>query len=191
MWEQHEAERTLIINIDLTRHTVVWIALALVAFAALGILAWSGGEATAAGEETSQTTSLTGLRQYYLTKFVNNGGGADTACADGYHMASLWEILDPSNLEYNTDLGYLRDDSGSGPPSYKNGWVRTGYQAVSDDTNISGRANCDAWTSSAGDVYGTLAWLPRDWAASETELHVWVTGWHFCDSVAEVWCVED
>ena len=32
-------------------------------------------------------------------------------------MASMWEIHDPSDLRYDTDLGLTLADSGSGPPS--------------------------------------------------------------------------
>lgn len=33
-------------------------------------------------------------KAYYLTQTTHNGGQARSACAAGYHMASLWEILD-------------------------------------------------------------------------------------------------
>jgi hypothetical protein len=74
-----------------------------------------------------------GLRGYYLTESTYNGADADGTdgngagvCAEGYHFASLWEILDPSNLKYDTGLGMVRDDSGQGPPTfpYFGGWLR-------------------------------------------------------------------
>jgi hypothetical protein len=37
---------------------------------------------------------------FYLTKTKHNGAQALTACAAGYHMPSIWEIHDPSNLKY-------------------------------------------------------------------------------------------
>jgi hypothetical protein len=66
-----------------------------------------------------------GPRKFYLTQDKFNGSEALTACAEGYHMASLWDIFDISNLNYDTTLGLTYDDSGSAPPS-DNGWIRTG-----------------------------------------------------------------
>ena len=37
-----------------------------------------------------------GPRKFYLTKTEHNGAQALSACAPGYHMASLWEIHDPT-----------------------------------------------------------------------------------------------
>ena len=39
-------------------------------------------------------------KRYYLTDSTHNGADADVACGDGSHMASLWELSDPSNLRY-------------------------------------------------------------------------------------------
>src|SRR5512133_3687902 len=69
---------------------------------------------------------------FYLTKTSHNGAEALTACAAGYHMASFWEIRDPSNLRYNTAYGYKTDDSGLGPPT-AGGWIRTGSAASGAD----------------------------------------------------------
>ncbi len=58
-----------------------------------------------------------GPRKFYLTKTLHTGAQALSACATGYHMASLWEIHDPTNLRYNTELGFTSgSDSGFGPP---------------------------------------------------------------------------
>jgi hypothetical protein len=67
-------------------------------------------------------------RKFYLTQDGYDGSQALSACAQGYHMASLWEILDPSNLSYDTSLGATVADSGSGPPN-GSGWIRTGFIA--------------------------------------------------------------
>jgi hypothetical protein len=74
-----------------------------------------------------------------------DGNETLTACAKGYHMASIWEILDTSNLSYNTDLGVIVDDSGSGPPNAIEGWIRTG------DVTSDHFTNCKAWTSDLND----------------------------------------
>ena len=83
-------------------------------------------------------------RSFYLTQTSHTGSQALTACAEDYHMASLWEILDPSNLRYNTELGHKKADSGSGPPvAY--GFARTGREALGGGPI--GAINCHAWTS--------------------------------------------
>jgi len=106
----------------------------------------------------------------------------------GYHFASMWEITDTSNLEYNTDLGFTWADSGQGPPSYSIGWVRTGYYG--GITSTPGQANCDTWDSSSNINYGSVASLPKDWAAGE-ELDIWMVSAASCDLIINVWCVED
>ena len=54
-----------------------------------------------------QNTPIDTRRSFYLTKATHKGFAGETACALGYHMASLWEIHEPSNLSYNTTLGLL------------------------------------------------------------------------------------
>jgi hypothetical protein len=67
-----------------------------------------------------------GPRKFYLTQTRHVGNEVLAVCAAGYHMASLWEIFDPSNLRYDTQLGFTLEDSGFGPPSFEGGWIRTG-----------------------------------------------------------------
>lgn len=139
-----------------------------------------------------------GVRQFYLTKTTFQAGGARTACAKGYHFASIWEIADPSALEYNTSLGATGTDSGEGPPtqiwffggsSVAHGWVRTGYNASSVDTL--GQANCSGWGTSDGLAWGTVANLPSDWTAGEQDIGVWNTEVRTCNSTLRVWCAQD
>ncbi len=67
---------------------------------------------------------------YYLTKNTFDGGDAIMACDSGFHMASITEIQDPSNLQYatrsTTVYDSLVDDPGLGPPLKQMGWVRSG-----------------------------------------------------------------
>jgi hypothetical protein len=53
---------------------------------------WAGGprEAVAASPQAVAAAS-TGLRRFYLTPYWRYGNTALTACASGYHMASMWE----------------------------------------------------------------------------------------------------
>ena len=153
------------------------------------ILAFGQREVNAATSQTSQTIS-TNMQQFYLTKQAFPGDEALTACTTGYHMASLWEILDTSNLRYNTTLGFTRDDSGQGPVIGAGGWVRTGFS--NDTSSTPGKGNCDGWASSDSDDYGTAAYLPYlDWTTGG-DVGVWKTETDQCNaSWWSVWCVEN
>ena len=166
------------------------LILALLFAAFLGYLAWGHRRAAASGLQAPLASSAS-QRGYYLTQGSYDGSEALTACADGYHMASLWEILDPSNLKYNTDLGYTQDDSGQGPPSsiFSGGWVRTGFSSYASTTP--GEGNCNAWTSSDSGHRGTWAHLPDDWTAGGEDMHVWEVYTGLCHQSGYVWCVED
>jgi hypothetical protein len=123
---------------------------------------------------------------FYLTKTTHDGSQALTACTAGYHMASLYEVLDPSNLSYETQLGFSHDDSGVGPATGVRGWIRTGNPARTDDS-LGG--NCNAWTS-ANNADGTFVFL-----AFEEESLVVVSPWRAatapCFISFQVWCVQD
>jgi hypothetical protein len=170
------------------------LALALLVAALLGYLAWGRDEVVASSPQAPVAASA-GLRGYYLTQSTYNGaeaagtdGNGAGVCADGYHFASLWEILDPSHLKYNTDLGRTQADSGQGPPSFSGGWVRTGYDRNTDSTP--GQGNCNVWTSNDSGHMGTYAYLPRDWAAGQ-DIHVWEVNAPPCNLSGPVWCVAD
>ena len=130
-------------------------------------------------------------KSYYLTQTQHNGGHALSACAAGYHMASLWEIHDPSNLRYDTQLGLTQDDSGFGPPTGFGavGWVRTGFAANSSAT--AGQTNCNAWTSTSLAVGGTLVLLVSDWESTADNVSPWNATVSSCSSPRSVWCMQD
>jgi hypothetical protein len=132
------------------------------------------------------------LRQFYLTRGTFDGlNTPQNACAAGYHMASLWEILNVSNLRYDTSLGLAADDSGSGPPLYPAyGWIRTGNN--SSPIPSAGVANCYAWTNNSTDNYGSAVGLSSSWANSPTELiDPWTTIVQPCGLPVHTWCVQD
>jgi len=111
----------------------------------------------------SQVASIpnNGPRKFYLTKTLDHDGAeALSACAEGYHMASMWEIHEPSNLRYDTTLGLTTADSGFGAP-IDSGWIRTGFSANGSTTP--GRSNCNGWTTSATTSYGTRVSLEDHW----------------------------
>jgi hypothetical protein len=194
MEEKGVPEKTIVIDIKLTRGLVVALSCALVVVGLLAYLTLTGKRAAASETGTSGEASLaqsTGMRQFYLTPGIGvQGNQARTACAAGYHMASIWELAAPSNLKYNTSLGANWDDNGQGPPTNHYGWVRTGYTASS--TGGAGVANCDAWNSTSGT--GTYVWLHALWtdtSALGEDVGVWSTDLDSCASVRPVWCIED
>ena len=138
----------------------------------------------------TQVASLAnkGPRKFYLTKTPYNGAQALTACAAGYHMASLWEIYDPSNLRYDTELGYTLDDSGSGPP-FLAGWIRTGW--VADVSNDPGSGNCNAWRSNRSSDQGSAVGLSIHWSSTSSVISPRQTAATRCDAGLPVWCVQD
>jgi len=129
-------------------------------------------------------------RHYYLYDVAIQSIYAPVACSNGYHMASLWEIMDVSNMTYdyfhpNADT---QDDSGYGPPSFVRGWVRTGYGSAASGSP--GTANCNNWSSNASAHSGTLAFLTNVWTAPGT-IHTWQSSTSTCNSIYKVWCVGD
>lgn len=157
------------------------LALATLLAGLLGTVLWKPPPAAASPTLAGSSIPL----QYYLTNGLYTGAQALSACAPGYHMASLWEILDTSNLHYNTSLGYTTDDSGYGPP-YGGGWIRTG---AASDTGSPGEGNCLAWTSDSAAYSGTTMSLPSNWIAGEEDLLGWNVGSAICSAPSyRVWC---
>jgi hypothetical protein len=183
---QNRQERTLVLNLDLSRFLVVaLLALAVIVLAAL--LVRGPVPASASGEQLSATTDP--MRRFYLAPSVDTAPQAVGACGDGYHFASLWEILDTSNLVYDTARGIdlSGTDSGSGPPTDLEGWVRTGYKSSIE--NVPGQGNCASWQWGESG-FGTIARLVSNWTAAG-DLYVWDAETAPCGNAGYVWCVED
>jgi hypothetical protein len=141
-------------------------------------------------------------RKYYLTTLTPNGANADTVCVAGYHFASFAEIMDPSNLEYASDLvtsgqAHSLPDSGKGPPFSSLGFIRVGVTGANN--NIPGNANCFAlgipWNTSSAAVNGTAIALKPTWTDSPINISPWDATVRTCDNVGapvvRVWCVQD
>lgn len=147
-----------------------------------------GGLATGGNICDDRLCRSDGSRRYYLTPNEVPGDQALTACPAGFHMASMWEILDTSNLTYDTDLGRTRIDSGSGPPSESRGWIRTGLYA--DALDEPGIGNCNGWTGSSG--FGTVVSLDFQWSRVPAELvSPWDPEIRNCASTSPVWCIQN
>jgi hypothetical protein len=156
---------------------------------------------------TLQTTVNSQARKsYYLTKGSFAGDqilsppAATPACALGYHFASLWEIFNMSNLQYNTTLGFTYPDSGSGPPANQLGWIRTGF--VVSAGGDAGSANCTVWTSEDSSQHGTIVGLSSVWtfrvfsnaepdSAEYNPVLPWIASDSNCLAPQPAWCVQD
>jgi hypothetical protein len=141
------------------------------------------------GLQGLQGASCTPRRFYLTTPDVYAADEALTACVDGFHMASLWEIHDVSGLRYDPTLGLTTLDSGEGPPSDFLGWVRTGF--VSSGAVGAGAGNCFAWSETSALDNGTVARLQRDWTSPAETISAWRASAVPCSLVFAVWCVED
>jgi hypothetical protein len=86
--KQTAPEKVIVIDIKLTRGLVVALSCVLVLVVLLTFLTLAGDSASASEMEAAQAAS-TGTRQFYLTSLPVTGAEALTACAAGYHMASL------------------------------------------------------------------------------------------------------
>lgn len=132
-------------------------------------------------------------RRFYLTTTDFDGRLAAGACVEGFHMASIWELLDFSSLTYETSLGETLTDSGTGPPKGFNAWVRTG--GGNNIGSTVGQANCSAYTSAPPSSQGTWVRLQSNWGSSPQDPEPtvwWVAGTDACVNTPHpVWCIED
>ena len=126
---------------------------------------------------------------YYLTKATVMGDKALTACASGYHMASIVELSDLSHLHYLTTYAGAYQapgtDQGDGPPLQGAGWVRT--------NNILGLNNCMDWTSNSSSSTGTIGYIYGQYDTTTEQAQVY---WIFnatliCNNKFSVWCIEN
>lgn len=154
------------------RFAAIAPAAALLAVLALGAIA----------PATAQT------KKYYLTPGEFLGGEALTACDPGFHMASFWELFSLTNLRYDTTRGFREADSGVGPPSGVEGWVRTGTFAAG--VNTAGIGNCMAWTSS-DPISGTTVRLDAFFNNAAGNASPWEGITFSCATRHRVWCKQN
>jgi hypothetical protein len=149
---------------------------------------------TAEGAPASLAPAVTSsdARHFYVTDFNVATDATLTACSIGYHMASMWEILDPSNLVYNFAHpdAHTKADSGHGPPSFWYGWVRTGQS--SSNANTGTFDNCNNWTSTSASDTGVSVRLTRTWETPPAEIGgIWDATDFSCNFTGPVWCVKN
>ena len=141
-------------------------------------------------------------KMYYLTNKYFDGADAITACDSGFHMASLSEIQDPSNLQYAPKPTPVYDSHDSPPfdqasdqfPDHT-GWVRTEAEALTGLVY-----NCDVWRSSSDQQSGATMTRRSLWGennghslSEEPDPAAWwqSTQTASCDQRESVWCVEN
>jgi hypothetical protein len=127
-------------------------------------------------------------RKFYLTTTSYLGNEGLSACAGGFHFASMWEIRAPELLQYDAGLGYTKTDDGAGPP-VQYGWVRTG--AISGNAGQPGLGNCNAWTSSSFGDNGSVVILSSNWTIAASVVSPWIASAELCGNGFRVWCIED
>jgi len=168
---------------DLKKSLVVFVGLCLLVLAFASLL-----PLRSKGQGNGANLTPYFPRKFYLTKTGHKGDTALSACESRYHMASLWEISDPSNVRYNTELGVTTADSGFGPP-FAGGWIRTGFGSDSGDA---GQANCQAWTTGDDTSRGTFVALPSMWnLPNMNRVSPWQAFTFTCNTELPVWCVQD
>lgn len=127
----------------------------------------------------------TSMRRYLMSTSFSAGDGVLTLCPSDFHFASMWELINPSALAYDTILGAQDEDSGSGPPGFRPAWVRSG---ASFNSNNSTRGNCDGWTIFTGGSGATAELRTPIDAQGQPAWEMDDVG---CDIVLSAWCIED
>ena len=136
---------------------------------------------------------------YYLTRSQVTGDQASAACSTGFHMASTFEMIDASKLQYATGLPdafsdiVSIDDQRDGPAVIDFGWVRTGYASTPDPTRDPYESlNCNNESKSTDAEWGTVARLYDNVTASQMNSE-WGVGVCARQGTQQyrVWCVEN
>ena len=147
-----------------------------IAGTAAGAAPVSGGVATGVNLcDGTPCTRFPTPRRYYVTEAINGGLNAAAACAPGFHVASVWELANPSALQYDGSLGR---------PAVGSGLFRaTGWAYVESDKN------CSDWSDSVG--MGTVIFPSTDPATQE--IGIWGVQEAECVEgvITSVWCIED
>jgi hypothetical protein len=177
------------------KNSIIALAVLMILVGALAALLplISLGQVTPGPKQPTPSVGRPG--NFYLTKTNHNGAEALTACAVGDHMASIWELQNPSNLAYSTAYGLQWTDSGLGPPT-GGGWIRTGAAAsgAAPDPHkaFTTLANCLAWTSANASDFGNLVNLHIPWLNEpDANMAPWKISSASCNTKTAVWCVQD
>ena len=128
----------------------------------------------------------TDRRRIYLTQGNHAGNAVLTACALGFHPASINDVQDAGQFQYDTTLGRTGNTVHLGPP-YHSGWVTH---------DLDNSDNCNGFTNGLATTSGVIA------EVQAVPLAIFSGGVHppeapsiklsNCDDTRwGVWCVED
>jgi hypothetical protein len=148
----------------------------------------TGGRATGGNLCDDGRCTRTGAKRFYLTPTTHDGATAMGRCASGFHMASVWELLDPSALQYDASLGVATADGGT--PSGSVGWMRNGVQPFNTAGQPAGFANCNQWSTTSG-VGSVWALDPLRIPGGVSRPAAWNPVEVPCTQLTPVWCVEN
>ena len=150
-------------------------------------------------------------RWAYITQTTFSGAeaGGPSPCEDGYHFASLYEMLDPSSFTYDPYYGgaeAYRDQDINQPPTNSWAWIRTGFPwssgpSSSGSIGDAGLRNCDGYTLAGFDDWGTIVALNPCWEEDadcsmgtfwgNAVAPWWLTDVSRCSSEYPIWCIEE
>jgi len=146
-----------------------------------------GGRANAPNVCPDKVCGTRGRKFFYLSKTTHAGTQVQSACDAGYHMASLWEIFDLGEVEYENQLGHNHPaltDQGDGPPAGFAGYVQMGRGSTTE--------NCAGWNTLSAVSNGMIARLNNNLrTAASAASDPWLLGLSACDTPQRVWCVQD
>jgi hypothetical protein len=128
-------------------------------------------------------------KRFFLTTDTFAVADIRDACGKGFHVASLWEILDFASLRYDAKRGRPPQTGSGGPPAGIYGWIETGGDDSASAT--AGLGNCLGFTSSSSMDNGTVVQLPLDWTSAVTAVSPWDPGTSTCNVPRNVWCKQN
>lgn len=127
------------------RYALLFFSLGVATVVRLGAVSLSDDGITFPDGTKQNTSAPSDSRcAFYLTQvtFTGDQVTGTGVCADGFHFASMWEIVDVSNLKWDVTRGSFTGDSGEGPIVGWWGCVWTGGGPDTSDTI--GSTNCGA-----------------------------------------------
>ncbi len=124
--------------------------------------------------------SRRGARRYYLSATSVTGELVASHCDSGFHLATSFELWDPSDMQYDRSRGLTTNESG--PAVSTRGWIVESGWALAPD--------CSDWTTPSSSIEGTTLSIRRV-GAQEQNPGWLVVSTRACDLPHPVWCVED
>ncbi len=149
----------------------------------------SGGRAVGGNFCDDGLCSTRGARLFYITPAQVPANQASSACAAGFHFASITELRTAGNLEYAEVLGYHFSEAGiSAGPASVAALARSGEPGAS-----SSQVACSDWTSTSNADKAPLLFAPfySTVSSGATLPHEWVASLAGCGDPFRVWCIAD